>query len=186
MKEITSPSMRKPVKQTTERAALSLRSTPKYLHYVLSFAVFAAMASLAGCGTNEAVKPQIGPITFTDAYGNPVAAVTVLQPGSGVYLQAVVTHDPSLLGVNWVVTCSSQLPPGTPLPPGWTVDESCGFFTPPHTLSGPVPNTSPTGAGIVALFQAPNAQPTAGTVTIYATSTLDPSKSSSITLSILP
>jgi hypothetical protein len=153
---------------------------------VWALAAIAGLAALSGCGTNPSSKPQVGPIAFTDANGNPVAATAMLKTGQGIYLDVVVGNDPQMLGVNWTVTCSSQLPPGTPLPPGQTVDESCGFFTPPHTLSAPVPITASNGTGIVTFYQAPAAQPNPAIVTLYASSALDPTKFTSITLSIMP
>jgi hypothetical protein len=150
------------------------------------FALFALVLGLSGCGVNVSSKPQVGAIAFTDANGNAVAPVTMLAAGSGIYLDVAVSNDPQLLGANWSVTCSSQLPPGTPLPPGQVVDESCGFFTPVHTASAPVPSYAASGAGIVTYYQGPAAQPKDGTVTLYASPTGDPSKASSLTLSILP
>lgn len=143
-------------------------------------------ATVCGCGSNSSIKPQVGAISFTDANGNSVASVNALQVGTGVYLDVMIGDDPSLLGANWSVTCSSALAPGTPLPPGETVDESCGFFTPVHTLSAPVPPYATSGSGIVTFYQAPTAQPAAGTVTLYAASTTDPSRYTTLTLSILP
>jgi len=148
--------------------------------------LLAIVLAFSGCGTSSTVKPQIGTIAFTNANGAGVAPVTLLTAGTFVYLDVVVANDPELLGVNWSVSCASQLPPGTPLPPGETVDESCGFFTPVHTASAPVPSYAANGSGIVTVYQAPAAQPNGGTVTIYASSTTDPSKFSSITLSIMP
>jgi hypothetical protein len=152
----------------------------------LTLALFTLVLSLSGCGVNVSPKPQIGTIAFTDANGNAVASVSTLAAGSGIYLDVVVSNDPQLLGANWSVTCSSQLPPGTPLPPGQVVDESCGYFTPVHTASAPVPSYAASGAGIVTYYQGPTAQPKDGTVTLYASPTGDPSKASSLTLAILP
>ncbi len=156
---------------------------PKALLFLFSLA---SIPSLSGCGTDLTTKPQVGAITFTDINGVPVAAQTMLNAGSVIYLDAVVSNDKALLGVNWTVICSDQLPPGTPLPPGWDVDESCGFFTPAHTATGPVPSYATSSSGIVTFFQAPNGQPSSGTVTIYASATADPTRFSSVTLSIMP
>jgi hypothetical protein len=152
----------------------------------LALAPLAVLLGLSGCGSNVSTGPLIGPITFTDANGKTVATVTALSAGSSIYLDSIVVNDPSMLGVNWSVSCNGELAPGMPLPPGQTVDETCGFFTPPHTLSGPVPNFATSGSGIVVLYQAPAAQPNPARVTLYASSTADPSQFSSITLSILP
>ncbi len=152
----------------------------------LVLAPFAVILSLSGCGSNVTTGPLIGPITFTDANGKTVATVTALSVGSSLNLDAIVVNDPSMLGVNWSVSCNGELAPGTPLPPGQTVDETCGFFTPAHTLSAPVPSYATSGSGIVVLYQAPAAQPNPARVTLYASSTADPSQFSSVTLSILP
>jgi hypothetical protein len=99
-------------------------------------------------------------------------------------LEVTITHDIALLGANWSVTCESALPPGTPLPPGQTEDTSCGTFAPLHTISGPVPSYATSGTGYVTFYTAPAAPPKGGTVTLYASSTTDPSQSSSLTLTI--
>lgn len=164
----------------------SPRTFPKQGKAGLALASLVLLLGACGCGADVSSKPQVGAIAFTDANGNPVPAVTAVKAGSGIYFEVVVNNDPAMLGVNWTATCASQLPPGTTLPPGWTVDESCGYFTPPHTLSGPVPSIATSGGGIVAFYQAPAAQPNPATVTLYATSTTDPSRFSSITLSIMP
>jgi len=167
-------------------SASSVMSFTKKLKAALPLVPLTILLSLSGCGSNTSAKPQVGVIAFTDANGVSVASVNMLKVGTGIYLDVVVTNDEQLLGVNWTVNCSSALPPGTPLPPGETVDESCGFFTPVHTLSAPVPSYATSGAGIVTFYQAPAAQSKDGTVTLYASSTLDPSRFSGITLSILP
>jgi len=145
-----------------------------------------AVLTLFGCGTSSKTKPSVATISFTDANGNTVAPVTALSTGSGIYLDVVVNNDSEQLGANWSVSCSSELTPGTPLPPGQTVDESCGFFTPVHTTSAPVPVYATSGAGIVTFYEAPTAQPKTGTVTLYASSTSNPSAYASVTISILP
>jgi hypothetical protein len=148
--------------------------------------VCCAVVALSGCGTSSTARPRVGAIAFTNANGaseNPIAAV---KAGTGTYLDVTIAGDPEQLGVNWSVSCSSQLPPGTPLPPGQTVDESCGFFTPVHTASAPVPSYATSGSGIVTFYQAPAAQPASGTVTLYASSTTDPSRFSSVTLAVMP
>ena len=94
------------------------------------FALASAALSLVACGTSSSSRPQVGAIAFTDANGNALPAVTALNAGSGAYLEVLVTQDPQMLGVNWSVSCSSKLPPGTPLPPGQTVDESCRLLHP--------------------------------------------------------
>jgi hypothetical protein len=142
--------------------------------------------ALSGCGTGTTSSSvQVAPIAFTDINGNAAPAVTSLKVGAGSYLDAVVKNDPQQLGINWSVTCSSALPPGTPLPPGETVDQSCGTFTAAHTATAPVPSYASSGAGIVTFYQAPAAVPSNGTVTLTAAATVDPSVSTSLTLTIV-
>ena len=148
--------------------------------------LLAVTLTLSGCGGGSVTsKPQIGAIGFTDANGIKADAVTSLKVGTGSYLDAIVTNDPQLLGINWTVNCASKLAPGTPLPPGQTVDESCGTFTAVHTATGPVPSFAATGAGVVTFYQAPNAVPSNGTVTVYAATTIDPSIFTSLTITIV-
>jgi hypothetical protein len=128
---------------------------------------------------------QVGSIAFTDVNGAPLKT----PPGSltasqGVYVTVTVNNDPQNLGADWSVYCGSALAPGAPLPPGQTEDESCGTFTPAHTLSGPIPSYITTGAGYTALYAAPGTPPKNGVVTLYAISTTAPNKFSSVSLSI--
>jgi hypothetical protein len=99
-----------------------------------------------------------------------------------------LSGDPQELGADWSVYCGSAPAPGTPVPPGQTQDETCGTFTPAHTMSvgpnGKIPPYVTNGAGYVAFYVAPAAPPKDGTVTLYAASTSAPSKFSSVTLSI--
>jgi hypothetical protein len=147
-------------------------------HVLLALASLATLASTAGC-SNQPV-PIVGEITVTNASGLPQPALSSMQHGQSIYLDVLVTHDIDTLGVDWSVTCSSSLSPGS-LPAG-TVDTSCGVFVPNHTASGPVPSYP--SSGIITQYTAPAAVPKAGTVTIVAHSTSDPSSLSSITLTI--
>jgi hypothetical protein len=146
----------------------------------------AALVVLSGCSTSS-TKPQVEGITFTDVDGmalkTPPTSLTVSQ---GTYVDVMLSGDPQLLGANWTAECGSALPPGTPLPPGQTQDESCGTFTPAHTMSGPIPTyvTNAVTGGYVALYVAPATPPKQGVVTLYASATADPSRSSSVTLTI--
>ena len=151
--------------------------------FVFCLSVVACLG-FSGCG-GSSVKPQVGPITATD--GNGVAQKTTIKSltvGNGTYLDVTLTNDNSLLGADWTVTCSSELAPGTPLPSGETVDTSCGYFTPAHTASAPVPSYSDNADGIVTYYTAPSTPPTSGTVTLYASSSGDHSRFSSLTLVI--
>ena len=140
---------------------------------------------LSGCTSGKSSsKVQLGAIAFIDANGKAQTPLTSLTVGQGAYLEVTLTNDPALLGADWSVVCGSALPPGTPLPPGQTQDLSCGSFTPAHTMSGPVPSYAPSDAGYVTFYTAPAAPPKGGIVTLYATSTSDPSRFSSVTLAI--
>ena len=151
---------------------------------VASPLLIAALLVVCGCSSSSSRRPQVGPITFTDAAGTNQPALTALPAGQGTYLQVTIASDGALLGANWSVTCKSALPPGTPLPPGQTQDTSCGTFVPQHTMSGPVPSYATSGEGYVTFYTAPAAPPKGGTVTLYATSTSDPSQNSSVMLTI--
>lgn len=146
----------------------------------------ATVAMVIGCSSTTSLSDiQVGPITFTDANGTPLGTPpNSLTVGQGAFADVTLSKDPQLLGANWTVYCGSAPPPGTPLPPGQTQDESCGTFTPAHTMSGPVPTYVTSGAGYVTFYVAPAALPKNGVITLYASSTSNPSKFSSITLSI--
>jgi hypothetical protein len=147
------------------------------------FLLASAPLVVSGCGSSSG-QPSVGAITFTDAQGDNRAAPTAINAGQGAYMDVTITGDVALRGANWSVTCQSALPPGTPLPPGQTEDTSCGTFTPLHTMSGPVPGYVSSGAGYVTFYTAPSAPPKGGTVTLFAASTSDPSRYSSVTLTI--
>ncbi len=157
------------------------------------FFCLSAVACLGffGCGSSS-VKPDVGPITVTDVNGgNPQPAIKSLTVGGGTYLDVTLTNDKSLLGADWTVSCGNALPPGTPLPPGQTVDTSCGSFSPNHTMSctpsgtpSCIPSYSSSAAGYVTYYSAPAAPPKAGTVTLYASSSTDHSRFSALTLVI--
>jgi len=146
----------------------------------------AGLILLSGCSTSS-TKPQVEGITITDVDGTALKTPpTSLTVGQGTYVDVMLTGDPQLLGANWTVVCGSALPPGTPLPPGQTQDESCGTFTPAHTMSGPIPTyvTNAVTSGYVALYVAPAVPPKQGVVTLYASATADPSKTATVTLTI--
>ena len=149
---------------------------------VLCFSA-AVCLGFSGCG-GTSVKPQVGSITVTDLNGVAQPAIKTLTVGSGTYLDVTLTNDKSLLGADWSVSCGSALAPGSPLPPGQTVDTSCGYFTPIHTASAPVPSYSDSASGIVTYYTAPSAPPKAGTVTLYASSSADHSQFSALSLVI--
>ncbi len=145
------------------------------------------MLLLAGCSSSNTWKPQVKDLAFTDVDGSVLKTQpTSLTTGQGTYVGATLTGDSQLLGVDWIAVCGSALPPGTPLPPGQTEDESCGTFTPAHTLSGPIPTyvTNASSTGYIALYVAPPAPPKQGVVTLYASATADHSRVATVTLSI--
>jgi hypothetical protein len=147
--------------------------------------LFVAAAIASGCGSGASLI-HVGPIAFVDANGNQLGGThTSLSVGGTTYVDVAVAGDTSTLGVDWTVNCGSAPPPGTPLPPGDTEDQSCGFFTPVHTASAPVPEYAASGAGIVTVYTAPAAPPKEGVVTLYAAATADHSRYSTVTLTIL-
>ncbi len=148
--------------------------------FVLCFSAAVSLA-FSGCGATS-VKPDVGSITVTDINGVSQPAIKSLTVGGGTYLDVALANDKDLLGADWTVSCGSALPPGTPLPPGQTIDTSCGYFTPIHTASAPVPAYAQNADGIVTYYTAPAAPPKAGTVTLYASSSIDHSRFSALTL----
>jgi hypothetical protein len=146
-----------------------------------------SLLALAGCSSSApTAQIQVGAITFTDANATPQKQqpLTSLTVSQGTYVDVALSSDPKLLGVDWTAVCGSALPPGTPLPPGQTQDQSCGTFTPGHTMSGPLPSYAASAAGYVAFYTAPAAPPKQGIVTLYASATSDPTKFSTVTLTI--
>ncbi len=146
----------------------------------------ASLVVASGCSTG-ATKPQVEGVTFTDIDGTALKTPpTSLTVGQGTYVDTMLSGDSQLLGADWSVVCGSALPPGTPLPPGQTQDESCGTFTPAHTTSGPIPVyvTNAVTAGYLALYVAPTVPPKQGVVTLYASATADHSRVATVTLTI--
>ncbi|WP_263360149.1 hypothetical protein [Acidicapsa ligni] len=147
----------------------------------------AVLCVVSGCSSSNAYKPTVEGIMFTDVNGTPLKTQPKsLTVGQGSYVNVTLSGDTQLLGANWSVVCGSALPPGEPLPPGQTQDQSCGTFTPAHTMSGPIPTFvgNAVTSGYVALYVAPAAPPKQGAVTLYALATADPNKTASVTLSI--
>lgn len=160
-------------------------SRRKSRNRIVAIACSTAALTLLGCAAGSSMKPTVGPIAFTDANGKVAAApLSALTAGFGTYLDVAISNDPQSLGVNWSVSCTNEPPVGTPLPPGQTVDQSCGTFTSLHTTSSPVPSYAANGNGIVTFYTAPTTPPKSGTVTLYASATSDPSSFSSVTVTI--
>ena len=152
-----------------------------------AFCMLLPVALVSGCSSGTPTsKVSVGAPVFADVNGTPLkTAPTSLNAGQSAYLEVTLTNDPQLLGADWSVYCGSAPPPGTPPPPGLTQDQSCGTFTPVHTTSGPVPTYLTSGSGYVTLYTAPAAPPAQGTVTLYAAATSNPSRWSSVTLSVI-
>jgi hypothetical protein len=147
-------------------------------------AMFCLLAS-SGCGSNSSTsRLKVGPITFTDANGALQTTRKVLAAGESSYMDVNVTNDGQELGADWSVYCGSAPPPGTPIPPGQTQDDSCGTFIPVHTVSGPIPGYVTNPSGYLTLYTAPAAPPKSGTVTLYATATSNRSRVSTVTLMV--
>jgi hypothetical protein len=147
----------------------------------------AGLIVLSGCSSGSGSKPQVEGITFSDIDGSALKTQpTSLAAEQGTYVTVMLSGDSQMLGANWTALCGSALPPGTPLPPGQTQDESCGTFTPAHTMSGPIPSyvTNAVTGGYVALYVAPTVPPKQGIVTLYASATADPSSVAIATLTI--
>jgi hypothetical protein len=143
------------------------------------------LLAVSGCSSGSSVSDiKVGPVTFSDANGTALkTSPASLTASQGAYVTVTLTNDSQLLGADWSVYCGSALPTGTVLPTGET-DDSCGTFTPTHTTSLPIPSYVTSGTGYVAFYTAPGATPKQGTVTLYAAATADPSKVSSVTLTI--
>jgi len=149
--------------------------------------LFGGLFLLSGCSSSDAWKPQVKGVAFTDIDGAALKTQpTSLTTGQGTYVDATLNADPQLLGIDWSAVCGSALPPGTPLPTGQTQDDSCGTFTPAHTMSGPIPTyiTNASSAGYLALYVAPAAPPKQGVVTLYASATADHSRVATVTLTV--
>lgn len=150
----------------------------------------AVLLTVSACSSSTSVSNvQVEPINFTDANGTVMKQPGSLTAGQGVYVDVALINDSQQLGADWSVYCGSAPPPGTPIPPGQTQDESCGTFTPAHTMSvnpknDAIPPYLTNGAGYVALYVAPGAPPKGGTVTLYAAATSSPNKFSSVSLNI--
>lgn len=168
------------------KADASSGSKPDCVRTRVLWSVMGLMA-LSGCGSGTAVKPQVQGVVFTDVTGSSLKAQpTSLAAGQGTYVGVTLTDDAQLLGADWIAACGSAATPGVPLPPGQTQDESCGTFTPGHTVSGPIPTyvANALTAKYVALYVAPAAPPAGGAVTLYAAATADHSRSATATLTI--
>jgi hypothetical protein len=164
------------------------RSTQRTLFVPFCGVAFLAVTLLfVSCTSSNSWKPTVEGVTFSDITGTALKTTpTSLTTLQGTYVQATLSGDSQQLGVDWSVYCGSALPPGSPLPTGESQDESCGTFTPAHTLSGPIPSyvTDALSSGYLALYVAPGATPKEGVVTLYASATADPSRVATVTLTI--
>lgn len=195
MKKDGSPTLNHPVSRWGKTPAIDhagphdtwLAASARLFQRMVLLAVsITILMTVSACSSGKPVSNvQVGSITFTDASGTPLKTPPgSLTAGQGVYVDVTLNDDPQQLGADWSVYCGSAPPPGTPVPPGQTQDETCGTFTPAHTMSGPVPSFLSNGTGYVAFYVAPGAPPKDGTVTLYAAATSSPNKFSSVSLSI--
>ena len=123
---------------------------------VTAMIVTAMLAALAACGDPKAQTPTIT-LTFSSSYPLP----TSLTTGSTTGIAVLVANDPKNGGVNF--TCTPDTSAG-----------ECGVFSSPSA-----------GNDIPVCYQAPDAVPSGGTVTLTATSASDPATSiSSAAISI--
>lgn len=120
---------------------------------------------IAGC-TNA--KPTLGAISVTDPSGAVKGQVNSVIVGGSVDVSVAVSNDTPALGVDWSLLC------GGSAVPGFTANV-CGTITPVHV-----------GSNINMVYLAPAYIPVSNTVTLTATSTVDPSESTSAVLTILP
>jgi hypothetical protein len=169
---------------TLKRVSLSFQS--RLAVVALSGMLAAGLFGLSGCTSGSSVNNiQVGTITFASSTGTALKTQpSSLTAGQSAFVTVNLTNDPQLLGANWSVYCGSAPPPGTPLSSGETQDESCGTFTPVHTLSLPIPSYVTDGSGYVAYYTAPSTAPKNGSVTLYASSTANPTKVTSLTIAI--
>lgn len=169
---------------TLKRVSYQLHS--RLTAAVLSSLLAAGLLGISGCTSASPVNSiQVGSITFTNSVGTALKTqLSSLTAGQSTFVTVNLTNDPQLLGANWSVYCGSAPPPGTPLPPGENQDDSCGIFAPLHTLSGPIPGYVTDGSGYVAEYTAPATAPANGSVTLYASSTANPTKVTSLTIAV--
>lgn len=127
--------------------------------FQLSFICFFLLL-LAGCG-GSSTRLTVGSISATSN----ALPVTTLQISGQASLAVSITGDSKLLGADWTVTCSVAPVAANPNP--------CGTFSVAHTASGAINN-----------FTAPSTVPPGGTVLITATATENPTRSSTLSLTI--
>lgn len=165
----------------------SARGVLQLARLIASGLFSAALVAVSGCSSGTSSKPTVNGVMFADIDGTPLKTQpTVLTVGQGSYVGVTLSGDSQLLGADWSVVCGSALAPGEPIPPGQTQDESCGTFTPTHTISGPIPSyvTNAATSGYLVLYVAPTTPPKQGVVTLYTSATADHSRASSVTLTI--
>ncbi len=56
-----------------------------------------ALLLVSGCTSGSTMRPHVGAISFTDATGNALPAITALTAGQGAYMEVAITNDASLL-----------------------------------------------------------------------------------------
>ncbi len=173
----------KDVMQSNHRISVIAKWNPA--KWGCSVLLSACLLFSEGCSSSGFGKPNVEGVSFVDVDGTALKTPpTSLTVGQGTYVDVMMSNDSGLLGADWSVVCGSAPPPGTPLPPGQTQDQSCGTFTPAHTLGAPIPSYVADPKGYLALYVAPQATPKQGVVTLVASATADHSRISTVTLTI--
>ncbi len=117
---------------------------------VVAITMTTLLAGCQGLGSNPPIC-----VAFTPGFAPPTSTGTSVN----IDVAATVTDDPAKAGVNWSVTCGSDL---------------CGSFY----------TANPAASGVPATYHAPDSIPSGNTVTLTATSVTDNTKSSSSTVTI--
>jgi hypothetical protein len=147
---------------------MRLRSWPGSiaLQPTLLFSLFfLAVLGLSGCSST---KPQLGPISVTNANGGAPGQLTSVIVSSAVDVSVPVLNNANNLGVDWTLTCG-----GSAVITFTT--NVCGTLNPVYV-----------GSNIEMLYTAPAYVPIGNTVTLTASAAGDPSVQSSVTLTIVP
>jgi hypothetical protein len=142
-----------------QSSSFSVTFTPQ------SAATVSGNLAITSNATNSTLNSALSGTGVTSSSGTAIslsfqtAPPTTLQVNATTSITAVVANDSTNAGVDWSVTCGSA--------------GACGSFNPTHTASG-----SPT------TYTAPSAVPSGNTVTVTGTSTADPTKFLSASISI--
>lgn len=149
----------------SRRRGLSL---PMKLALPIGLLALLPLLAVLGVTACSSVKPQLGQISVTDPSGVKQGQLTSVIVNATAAISVAVSGDGNSLGVDWKLTCAGSSVPT------YTFNV-CGTLNPVHV-----------GSNINMLYTAPAYVPIANTVTLMAVVTSDPSRSSSVTLTILP